>query len=181
VLLALSSGERRRQLNVDVHHHLLECDYCDALSEPLLRRQKREPSAETRIPIRGDADIVTARQRGRDIAAQLPFTHGELTMIATAISEVSRNIVRFSRRGEVVVSVVQEGKAQGVRVVARDAGPGIGDVELALTEGYSTYGGMGLGLPGSRRLMDDFEVTSEVGRGTTVVMTKWWRVGGPAK
>ena len=132
-------------------------------------------AGEVRIPIRGDADVVGARKQGRELAAQVGFSATELTIIATAISEIARNIVMFAERGEVVVSLVGEDSRQGVTVVARDSGPGIPDLERALKDGYSGYGGMGLGLPGSRRLMDEFEITTEVDKGTTVTMTKWRR------
>jgi anti-sigma regulatory factor (Ser/Thr protein kinase) len=97
-------------------------------------------------------------------------------VIATAVSEIARNIVRFAGRGEVVIELLEQPRP-GVRVVARDAGPGIADIERALTDGYSTYRGLGLGLPGARRLMDEFSVVSEVNRGTTVTMTKWQTEG----
>jgi serine/threonine-protein kinase RsbT len=125
-----------------------------------------------RIPIRCDADIVLARQGVREVAARLGFSGTELTVIATAVSEVVRNIVRFADAGEVVVELLEEPR-MGVRVVCRDKGPGIPDVDRALTDGYSTYSGLGLGLPGARRLMDEFAVVSEKDRGTTVIMTKW--------
>ena len=130
-------------------------------------------AGEIRVPIGGDADVVTARKQGRELAAQAGFSATECTIIATAVSEIARNIVMFAERGEVVVSLVGENSRQGVTVVARDSGPGIPDLERALQDGYSGYGGMGLGLPGARRLMDEFEVTSEVDKGTTVTMTKW--------
>jgi RNA polymerase sigma factor (sigma-70 family) len=174
VLLALSAGDRRRQRDLDAGGHLLACDWCARLSEPLLdRRRTASVAGEVRIPIRGDADVVAARKQGRELAAQGGFSATELTIIATAISEIARNIVMFAERGEVVVSLVGENSRQGVTVVARDSGPGIPDLERALKDGYSGYGGMGLGLPGSRRLMDEFEITSEVDKGTTVTMTKW--------
>jgi serine/threonine-protein kinase RsbT len=97
---------------------------------------------------------------------------GELTLIATAISEVARNIVSYAKQGEIVLSLV-EGSRRGIKVVARDQGPGIPDVERAMQDGYSTGGGLGLGLPGAKRLMDGFSIVSEVGKGTTVSMTKW--------
>jgi RNA polymerase sigma factor (sigma-70 family) len=176
VLLALSAGDRRRQRDLDAGGHLLACSWCARLSEPLLdRRRTASVAGETRIPIRGDADVVTARRKGRELAAQAGFSATELTIIATAISEIARNIVMFAEHGEIVVSLVGENSRQGVTVVARDAGPGIPDLERALQDGYSGYGGMGLGLPGSRRLMDEFEITSEVDKGTTVTMTKWRR------
>jgi RNA polymerase sigma factor (sigma-70 family) len=176
VLLALSAGDRRRRRDLDAGGHLLACTWCARLSEPLLdRRRTAAVAGEIRIPIQTDADVVTARKQGRELAAQAGFSATELTIIATAISEIARNIVMFAERGEVLVSLVGENSRQGVTVVARDAGPGIPDLKQALRDGYSGYGGMGLGLPGSRRLMDEFEITSEADKGTTVTMTKWRR------
>jgi len=128
------------------------------------------------IPITADTDVVTARQRGRDLAGEAGFSSGDQTVIAAAISEIARNILMYAKRGEVTLSVVTNGDRQGVVVVARDQGPGIRDVERALEDGYSTSGGLGLGLPGARRLMDDFDVSSTVGKGTTVTMKKWRRM-----
>jgi serine/threonine-protein kinase RsbT len=176
VLLALSAGDRRRQRDLDAGGHLLACSWCARLSEPLLdRRRTASVAGEVRISIQADADVVGARKQGRELAARAGFSATELTIIATAISEIARNIVMFAERGEVVVSLVGEDSRQGVTVVARDSGPGIPDLERALKDGYSGYGGMGLGLPGSRRLMDEFEITTEVDKGTTVTMTKWRR------
>jgi RNA polymerase sigma factor (sigma-70 family) len=176
VLLALSAGDRRRQRDLDAGGHLLACSWCARLSEPLLdRRRTASVAGEVRIPISSDADVVTARKQGRELAAQAGFSATELTIIATAISEIARNIVMFAERGEVVVSLVGENSRQGVTVVARDSGPGIPNLQQALQDGYSGYGGMGLGLPGSRRLMDEFEISTEVDKGTTVTMTKWRR------
>ena len=176
VLLALSAGDRRRQRDLDAGGHLLACAWCARLSEPLLdRRRTASVDGEVRIPIRADADVVTARKQGRELAARAGFSGTELTIIATAISEIARNIVMFAKRGEILVSLVGEDGREGVTVVARDAGPGIPNLEQALQDGYSGYGGMGLGLPGSRRLMDEFEVSSELDSGTTVTMTKWRR------
>ncbi|HKQ01991.1 MAG TPA: sigma-70 family RNA polymerase sigma factor [Actinomycetes bacterium] len=174
VLLALSAGDRRRQRDLDAGGHLLACTWCARLSEPLLdRRRSAAVAGEIRIPIQTDADVVTARKQGRELATQAGFSATELTIIATAISEIARNIVMFAERGEILVSLVGENSRQGVTVVARDAGPGIPDLKQALRDGYSGYGGMGLGLPGARRLMDEFEISSEVDKGTTVTMTKW--------
>ncbi|PYO40582.1 MAG: ATP-binding protein [Gemmatimonadetes bacterium] len=131
---------------------------------------------ELRIAVTADVDVVTARQRGREVAAQAGFSSGDQTVIAAAISEVARNILNYAKRGEVQLSVVTNGDRQGVIIVARDQGPGIPDVQRALEDGYSTSGGLGLGLPGARRLMDDFDVTSAVGKGTTVTMKKWRRM-----
>ena len=175
ILLALSAGDRRRQGELDVGYHLLDCEFCAALCEPLLDRSAKSLEDETRLPVRVDADIVSARQRGREVAVEAGFSATEATVIATAISEIARNIVRFARAGEITMTRVSDGDTAGVMIVARDAGPGIEDIDLAMTAGYTTYNGRGLGLPGSRRLMDEFEIISEVGRGTTVTMTKWHR------
>ncbi|HVH10761.1 MAG TPA: anti-sigma regulatory factor [Gemmatimonadales bacterium] len=131
---------------------------------------------ELLIPIAADVDVVTARQRGRDVAAQAGFSSGDQTVIAAAISEIARNILMYAKRGEIALAVEQNGDRQGVIVVARDQGPGIRDVPRAMQDGYSTSGGLGLGLPGARRLMDDFDVASQPGKGTTVTMKKWRRL-----
>ena len=171
VLLAVSAADRRRQREVDAAQHLLECEVCAALAEPLAARGPVRDD-EVVIAIEADPDIVTARQTAREIASRAGLRGTDLTLIATAVSEVARNIVRFAGSGQVVITQVSTPRP-GVRVVARDAGPGIDDVARALTDGYSTYHGLGLGLPGARRLMDEFDIDSEAGRGTTVTMTKW--------
>ena len=134
-------------------------------------------ATEIRIPIDRDADVVTARQRGRDLAAQVGFAGSDLTVIATAISEVSRNIVTYAKRGEIILDVAEERDRRGIVVVARDQGPGIADVDRALRDGFSTAGSLGLGLPGARCLMDDFGIESSVGSGTVVTMKKWMKTG----
>jgi serine/threonine-protein kinase RsbT len=128
---------------------------------------------ELRVPIDTDEDIVEARRAGRRLAQDLGFTSTELTLIATAISEVARNIRSYAGKGEVRVSLVNEDSREGVLVVARDQGPGIADLDLAMQDGYSTINSFGLGLPGARRLMDEFDIKSKVGSGVTVTMKKW--------
>ena len=125
-----------------------------------------------------DDDIVTARQEGRRLSSELGFTSTDLTLIATAISEVARNIRLYAGRGDVRLRLVREGNREGISVVARDKGPGIADVELAMRDGYSSRGSSGLGLPGARRLMDEFEIRSKPGNGVTVTMKKWTRGSG---
>lgn len=178
VLLALSGGDRRRQLELDVAGHLLACSYCEELGRPLSDRSGEDGT--TRIPVAKDADVVLARKAGRQLAADLGFSPTDGTVIATAISEVTRNIVKFAGTGEVRLRRIDSDGRAGLEVVARDAGPGIPDVELAISDGHSTYGGLGLGLPGCRRLMDEFDLASEPGRGTTIVMRKWRSTGRPA-
>ena len=175
VLLALSMADRRRQRELDAARHLLECDLCSSLSRPLLQRAQGDRN-EVSIRIRGNADIVLARRRARELAAELDLSRTDLTLLATAVSEVARNIVRFAGDGQIFIELLDEPRP-GVRIVARDNGPGIPDIAQALTDGYSTYGGLGLGLPGARRLMDEFALTSEPDHGTTVTMTKWQKEG----
>ena len=130
---------------------------------------------EQRFQIGSEHDILTARQRGRELAAEAGFSGTELTLVATAISEIARNIVEYAGSGEITFTLVRDGQSRGIVVVATDQGPGIADVAQAMQDGYSTSRSLGLGLPGARRLMDEFELDSEAGRGTTVTMKKWTR------
>ena len=130
-------------------------------------------AGEIRVAINSDQDIVTARQRGRALAIELAFSAGDATLIATSISELARNIVSYARRGEITLKIVQASGRQGIAIIASDGGPGIRDIRQAMKDGFSTSGSLGLGLPGVRRLMDDFEIASEPGRGTIVTVKKW--------
>lgn len=131
--------------------------------------------AEVLVPIAHEMDIVTARQKGRELAAGSGFPNTEQTLIATAISELARNIVVYARRGEIILAPLESRGRRGILVVARDDGPGIPDIDLAMRDGYSTGRSLGMGLPGTRRLMDEFELTSTLGQGTTVTLKKWVR------
>ena len=133
---------------------------------------------DIRVSITSDKDVVLARQSGRELAARAGFSSGDQTVIAAAISEIARNVLMYARQGEIHISVVLNGDHSGVMIVARDEGPGIPDIERALRDGYSTSGGLGLGLPGAKRLMDDFEIVSASHQGTTVTMRKWRRTNG---
>ena len=128
---------------------------------------------EVRVPIRTLADIVIARQRARELAARVGFSNSSLTLITTAISEVTRNIVEYATAGEITISVVHNGSKRGLMIVATDQGPGIADVAKVMRDGFSTGKGLGIGLPGTKRLMDDFEIASKVDRGTIITMKKW--------
>jgi serine/threonine-protein kinase RsbT len=130
---------------------------------------------DVQLPISSDLDLVRAREQGRVLAGQLGFQQSDLTLVATAISELARNIVRYARRGEIVLRQAEDGGIPGIVIIARDEGPGIPDVNRAMEQGYSTSGGLGLGLPGVRRIMDKFEIVSEVGKGTVVTVVKWKR------
>ena len=125
------------------------------------------------VPIRSDADIVVARQKGRALAIQMGFNGSSPTVIAAAISEVSRNIVMHAKRGEIILASIHQKDRQGLEVIARDEGPGIKDVEKAMQYGFSSAKGMGVGLPGAKWLMDEFEIHSTVGKGTVILMRKW--------
>jgi serine/threonine-protein kinase RsbT len=130
---------------------------------------------EVRVAIRTDADVVNARQEARTMGAGLGFSSTDLTLLATAISEVARNITTYAGEGEVTLRVLQQDGRRGIEVLASDEGPGIDNVELAMQDGFTTGNGLGLGLPGTRRLVDDFELHTTPGVGTTVRLVKWTR------
>jgi serine/threonine-protein kinase RsbT len=133
------------------------------------------PEQAERIAIESDADVVTARQRARALAVGLEMPSTDQTLLATAISEIARNITAYAQRGELRLDVIHDGTRRGIRVVAVDEGPGIDDVDKALTDGYTTGGGLGLGLPGARRLVDEFDIQTAPGEGTRVTLVKWTR------
>jgi serine/threonine-protein kinase RsbT len=129
--------------------------------------------AHVRLSIEEEPDVFVARNRARELALRQGFSRVEVEAIATAVSEVARNIVVHAGRGELLLDAAEERGRRGVVVVARDEEPGIPDVEQAMQDGYSTAGGLGLGLPSARRLMDEFSIASAAGAGTTVIMKKW--------
>jgi serine/threonine-protein kinase RsbT len=137
--------------------------------------------AEARMPIHAEDDIVLSRQRARETARQLGFGAVDQSRIATAVSELARNVVRYATdgRGEVAireVAAAPEARERiGIEIVVSDDGPGIRDVDQALRDGFTSGGGMGLGLPGTRRLMDEMSIDSQPGRGTIVTIRKWRR------
>lgn len=126
------------------------------------------------IPINKEVDIILARKEGRELARELGFNSVEQCRIATAISELTRNIIRYAGHGKVLIRVIL-GRRKGIEITCSDEGPGIDDIEIALQDGYSTNRGLGAGLPGTRRLMDDFEIQSAADCGTTVIIRKWLR------
>jgi serine/threonine-protein kinase RsbT len=121
------------------------------------------------VPVRHEADVLAARQAARVLAEKIGFSETELTLIATAISEIARNVITYGKGGEMALEVVTERARRGIVITARDQGPGIPDIERAMQDGFSTGNGLGLGL------MDDFHIQSVVGSGTTIVMKKWKR------
>jgi len=132
-------------------------------------------SDEIRVSIERESDIVAARQKGRELCAELGFSNTDRTLVATAISEVARNIVRYAERGEVLLSRSEHLGRPAIIVVARDDGPGIAEPEQAMRDGFSTGNSLGLGLPGAKRLMDEFELVTAPRAGTTIRMKKWLR------
>jgi serine/threonine-protein kinase RsbT len=135
-------------------------------------------AVELRLAIDGEDDIVAARQRARDLARELGFGMVDQSRIATAVSELTRNVVRYATdgRGEVTIRPLADGvRGTGIEVVVSDQGPGIADLDLVMREGFTSGSGMGMGLPGTRRLMDEMEIDSAPGRGTTVTIRRWRR------
>ena len=128
---------------------------------------------ESRFSIRHEADILVARKAARALAIKLRFSETDLVLIATAISEIARNMLTYATRGDLTFEEAADASRRGIVVTATDEGPGIPDVARAMEDGYSTGSGLGLGLPGARRLMDEFSIESKVGVGTTIVMKKW--------
>ena len=130
-------------------------------------------AGEKMIPIGADADIVIARQEGRSLAARIGFSSSEQIFIATAISEAARNILQYAGKGEIVLEHLEVSNKEGIQIIARDQGPGIKDIARAVEDGYSSSGGLGLGLPGIKRLMSELHISSTPGKGTTLTIRKW--------
>lgn len=121
---------------------------------------------------RGD-DVILAREYAREMAQEIGFDHAEQTQIGTATSELSRNVHQFARNGKVTITTVVRDGMTGIEIVVEDRGPGIADIPQAMQDGFSTNNGLGFGLPGARRLMDEFEIESSVGSGTRIKIQKW--------
>lgn len=130
-------------------------------------------AADIVVDINNSDDIVAARRAGHELALDLGFSLTDVTMVATAISEVARNITSYAGRGTVHLWVADRDGRKALVVRAEDDGPGIADIERALEDGYSTGRGLGLGLPGARRLMDRLVIDSTLGHGTVIEMWKW--------
>lgn len=128
---------------------------------------------EATVAIRQESDILAARKVARVIATRLRFSDIDLILIATAISEIARNMLTYATHGDMTFEEATEPSRRGLVVTATDRGPGISDIPRAMQDGFSSGNGLGLGLPGARRLMDDFSIESTVGTGTTIVMKKW--------
>ncbi len=123
--------------------------------------------------VSGSDDIVRVRQEVRKKAQELKFSIVDQTKLITAASELARNMILYAEQGDVIMEVLRSEGREGIRLIFTDKGPGIADVELALSDGYTTSGGMGLGLGGSKRLVNEFDITSAPGEGTTVTIVRW--------
>jgi serine/threonine-protein kinase RsbT len=141
----------------------------------LVSTSARGAVREFKIPVECDLHIIGARQKGRELACDVGLSPGDATLVATAISELARNIILYAKRGHIILQSITRGDTPGIAIIARDEGPGIPDIRRALQDGYSTSSSLGLGLPGVRRLMDEFDIVSEVDRGTWVTVRKWRR------
>lgn len=125
--------------------------------------------------IQQEWDIVGARQLGRDIAKKIGFGTVDQARIATAISELARNIYLYADDGQICIEFINDIERKGMSIISIDSGPGISDISLVIQDGYTTSGGLGAGLPGIKRLMDEFDIQSEDGNGTKIKTTKWLR------
>jgi serine/threonine-protein kinase RsbT len=128
-----------------------------------------------RIAVASDQDVVRVRQLVRTVAVAVDLSLVDQTKLVTAASELARNTLIYGGGGTVEVGRVENGRRRGIRIVFADRGPGIPDLELALTDGYTTGAGLGLGLSGARRLVDDFDIETTPGQGTSITVTKWCR------
>ncbi|KWW12656.1 MULTISPECIES: anti-sigma regulatory factor [Peribacillus] len=127
------------------------------------------------VKIINEWDIVAARQLGRNVAKELGFGTVDQARITTAISELARNIYLYAGQGSVSIEKLNQNGKSGLKIIAEDQGPGIEDIRRVMEDGYTTSGGLGAGLPGAKRLMDEFDIESTPGEGTTIVATKWLR------
>lgn len=125
------------------------------------------------LRVRQSHDMITVRQRARELAVQLGFSLVNQTKLVTAVSELARNMLDWGGGGIVRIEIVNSGSRQGIRLTFEDRGPGIPDLELAMKDGYSGGAGLGLGLGGAKRLVDEFQIDSQPGKGTRVSITRW--------
>jgi serine/threonine-protein kinase RsbT len=129
-------------------------------------------SAE-RVAVTDESGIIIARRAAGSAAKRMGMSVVDQTKVATATSELARNIVRYAECGEVVIEEIADALRSGLQITFKDKGPGIADLQKAMRDGFTTGGGMGLGLSGSKRLMNEFEIISQIGVGTTVIIKKW--------
>lgn len=127
------------------------------------------------IKIKSEWDIVKARQQGRNLAKEIGFGIVDQARVTTTVSELARNIYLYAKTGEIMIEPIFDGEKKGLKITAKDNGPGIPDIRIAMEDGYSTSGGLGAGLPGVKRLMDEFIIQSKENEGTEIIVSKWLR------
>ncbi len=127
------------------------------------------------IKIKSEWDIVKARQQGRNLAKEIGFGIVDQARVTTTVSELARNIYLYAKTGEITIEPIFDGEKKGLKITAKDNGPGIPDIRIAMEDGYSTSGGLGAGLPGVKRLMDEFIIQSKENEGTEIIVSKWLR------
>lgn len=132
-----------------------------------------DTNLEVSIPITRDTDILLACQKSRTLAAHIGLSGNDQVSVVISVSEIARNMLLYAGQGRITLKPVEQNQKKGLKVVAQDRGPGIADIDLVMQDGYSTGGSLGLGLSGAGRLMDEFEINSQPGEGTTITMTKW--------
>lgn len=145
------------------------------IQTPLRDRYRSVRKDSVIVPLRTDEDVVHLRKHVRERALAIKLSLVDQTKVVTAASELARNTIKYGGGGEVQLELLGDGIRDGVALLFVDGGPGIADLELALTDGYTSGGGLGLGLSGSRRLMDEFEIDTRVGEGMAVSVAKWKR------
>lgn len=128
-----------------------------------------------RVAVVYEADVTRAMLEARMVAKAIAFSEVDIQMIATAVSELARNIIKYADRGEIIIDQIEEDYRVGIEIIARDKGPGINDIDQAVSDNFSSSGTLGLGLPGVKRMMDQFQIQSIVSQGTTVQIRKWRR------
>jgi serine/threonine-protein kinase RsbT len=146
-----------------------------AFDTALLERNSRLRAARTRLPLRSDEDVVALRRHVRERAVAIALSLVDQTKLVTAASELARNTIKYGGGGEVMLDAMEDGFKRGVGLIFIDNGPGIPDLDQALRDGFTTGGGLGLGLGGSKRLVDEFEIDTRPGEGTAVSVIKWKR------
>jgi serine/threonine-protein kinase RsbT len=147
----------------------------EGFESDLLERHRQLRASRLRLPLRTDEDVVALRRHVRERAVAIALSLVDQTKLVTAASELARNTIKYGGGGEVMLDALDDGLKRGVGLVFLDRGPGIADIDIALRDGYTTGGGLGLGLGGSRRLVDEFNIDSRPGEGTAVAVVKWKR------
>lgn len=150
--------------------------YTGFYNENIMAEKNERPdlaACDRTFNVTTDKDVVRIREYSRIVAEKIGFSANERTLIATVVSEICRNIIEYAKTGQVIIQVLLQNSRIGILITAVDNGPGISNIDMAMKDGFSTGRGMGIGLPGSRRIMDDFEIESTPEYGTTVIMRKW--------